>query len=104
MKGEDAVVKLPHNLAPGNYMIRHEIIALHLANSKGGAEFYAGCVQLKVGGIETGFPRKDGLVKLPGAYSDNDPGIFVPNVKWLTVSSYIDPLIHSLDFRAWCCV
>jgi hypothetical protein len=80
MNGGVASVTLPENIAPGNYMFRHEIIALHLANSKGGAEFYAGCAQLKIGGSGTGVPSKDELVKLPGAYSDNDPGIFVPDV------------------------
>lgn len=80
MNGGVADVTLPTNIAPGNYMFRHEIIALHLANSKGGAEFYAGCAQLKIGGSGTGVPSDNELVKLPGAYSDNDPGIFVPNV------------------------
>lgn len=71
---------LPSNIAPGNYLIRHEIIALHLANSKGGAEFYPSCAQLKVGGSGTGKPNPDELVSLPGAYSDSDPGIFVPSI------------------------
>jgi len=78
--GADATVTLPKDIAPGNYIVRHEIIALHLANSKGGAEFYEGCVQLKIGGSGTGAPSKDELVKLPGAYSDTDPGIFDPTV------------------------
>jgi hypothetical protein len=80
MTGGVASVVLPRNLAPGNYLIRHEIIALHLATSVGGAEFYPACAQLKVGGSGTGVPKASELVKLPGAYSDNDPGIFAPNV------------------------
>ncbi|GLB41315.1 putative glycosyl hydrolase family 61 [Lyophyllum shimeji] len=80
MKGGTAAVTLPKTLAPGNYMIRHEIIALHLANSKGGAEFYPSCAQLRVGGSQTGKPTTDELVSLPGAYSDNDAGIFDPDV------------------------
>jgi len=71
---------LPKNLAPGEYLVRHEIIALHLANQKGGAEFYPSCQQIKVGGSGTGVPTKDELVSLPGAYSDDDPGIYTPNV------------------------
>jgi len=77
MNGALSTTTVPANLAPGNYMIRHEIIALHLANSPGGAEFYAGCVQAVVGGSGTGAPAAGDLVSLPGAYSDNDPGILV---------------------------
>jgi len=73
-------VKLPSNLAPGNYLLRHEIIALHLAVNKGGAEFYPACAQIKVGGSGTGQPEDDELVTFPGGYSDDDPGIFDPNV------------------------
>ncbi|EDR05413.1 glycoside hydrolase family 61 protein [Laccaria bicolor S238N-H82] len=51
-------------------------MALHLAISLGGAEFYPTCSQLTVGASGTGVPDPSGLVNLPGAYSDNDPGIF----------------------------
>ncbi|KAG6816724.1 hypothetical protein H0H87_003584 [Tephrocybe sp. NHM501043] len=77
--GAPASVTIPSTLAPGNYMIRHEIIALHLGESMGGAEFYPSCAQLKVGGSQTGAPTASELVSLPGAYSDNDPGIFDKN-------------------------
>ncbi|PPQ90713.1 hypothetical protein CVT25_005021 [Psilocybe cyanescens] len=78
--GQTVSVNLPKTLAPGNYLLRHEIIALHLATSKGGAEFYEGCSQLRVGGNQSGAPASSELVSLPGAYSDNDPGIFDPSV------------------------
>lgn len=78
--GGAASVQVPENIASGNYLMRHEIIALHLATSFNGAEFYPGCIQLSVGGSGNGVPRDSDLVKLPGAYSDNDPGIFDPNV------------------------
>jgi hypothetical protein len=74
---------IPETLAPGNYMVRHEIIALHLATAMGGAEFYEGCVQTRIGGNQTGAPSPSDLVSLPGAYSDSDPGIFDPNVRLL---------------------
>ncbi|KAJ3574602.1 hypothetical protein NP233_g1662 [Leucocoprinus birnbaumii] len=77
MQGKTADITLPSNIAPGNYLIRHEIIALHLADSKGGAEFYPSCAQLTVGGSGTGKPKDSELVSLPGAYSDTDPGILV---------------------------
>lgn len=73
-------VQIPSNIAPGNYMIRNEIIALHLAVTMGGAEFYPSCGQLQIGGSGTGKPAQSDLVKLPGAYKDTDPGIFDPNV------------------------
>lgn len=77
--GGVADVTIPANIKPGNYLVRHEIIALHLATSPGGAEFYPGCVQLKVGGNGNGVPKQSDLVSIPGAYSDNDPGIFDPD-------------------------
>jgi hypothetical protein len=78
--GGVAHATIPSNLAAGNYLIKHEIIALHLATSLGGAEFYEGCAQLKVGGNKNGHPAPNDLVSLPGAYSDNDKGIFDKNV------------------------
>ncbi|KAG6895561.1 hypothetical protein C0992_000609 [Termitomyces sp. T32_za158] len=80
MAGQPARVTLPANLASGNYLIRHEIIALHLATSLGGAEFYPSCSQFTVGGSQTGAPTGKELVSFPGAYNDNDPGIFDPQV------------------------
>lgn len=80
MTGGVATSQIPSNIAPGNYLLRHEIIALHLATSLGGAEFYPACAQITVGGSGTGAPQPSELVSLPGAYSDNDPGIFDPNV------------------------
>ena len=68
---------LPSTLASGGYLLRHEIIALHLADQPGGAEFYPGCIQIKVGGNQSGAPSPSELVRFPGAYKDNDPGILV---------------------------
>jgi hypothetical protein len=78
--GGVANASLPKTLAAKNYLIRHEIIALHLANSFGGAEFYPACAKTKVGGSETSSPIPDELVSIPGAYSDNDPGIYDPDI------------------------
>ncbi|KAJ7038370.1 glycoside hydrolase family 61 protein [Mycena alexandri] len=89
--GAVANVTLPSNIAPGAYLIRHEIIALHLADQKGGAEFYPSCSQIRIGGSGTGAPTASELVKLPGAYSDTDPGIFVPDVFDVPPPPYIFP-------------
>lgn len=79
-------VTIPSNLAPGNYLLRHEIINLALAQSSGGAEFYPSCSQLTVSGSGTGAPASSELVSFPGAYSDSDPGILVD------VSIFLAPL------------
>lgn len=75
MNGEAVSVTLPTNIAPGEYLLRHEIIALHTAMTAGGAEFYPSCTQIKVGGSKTGTPNA--TVSLPGAYKDTDAGILV---------------------------
>ncbi|KAF7304393.1 hypothetical protein HMN09_00841400 [Mycena chlorophos] len=84
-------VTLPSNIAPGNYLVRHEIIALHLATSLGGAEFYPSCTQIRVAGSGTGKPTQEELVTFPGAYSDTDPGILVPDVFDLPPPPYTFP-------------
>ncbi|KAJ3759946.1 hypothetical protein EV360DRAFT_5373, partial [Lentinula raphanica] len=52
----------------------HELIALQIAHTDGGAEFYPACVQVSIGGEGTSTPTGEELVQLPGAYSDTDPG------------------------------
>ncbi|KAF5319791.1 hypothetical protein D9611_012859 [Ephemerocybe angulata] len=91
MKGAKATATIPSNIAPGNYLIRHEIIALHLAIDKGGAEFYPACAQVKIGGSGTGTPSADELVSFPGAYSDTDPGIFLPDNSQFSKGNYKFP-------------
>ena len=71
-------------------MIRHEIIALHLATTKGEAEFYPSCSQIKVGGNQKGAPNADELVTFPGGYKDTDPGIYDPNV-YTPSAAYVFP-------------
>jgi len=71
-------VTLPTQLAPGEYLIRQEIVALHLAVTLGGAEFYPSCTQVRIGGSQSGTPNQ--TVSFPGAYNDNDPGIYVPDI------------------------
>ena len=74
VNNKPASVTLPTQIAPGDYLVRHEIIALHLAVTLGGAEFYPSCTQIRVGGSQTGTPNQ--TVSFPGAYNDNDPGIY----------------------------
>ncbi|KAJ7580637.1 hypothetical protein C8J56DRAFT_1057588 [Mycena floridula] len=58
-----ATATLSTNLAAGNYLVHHEVIALHNALSIDGAEFY---------------PSQ--LLSFPDASSDQDTGIYVPQV------------------------
>ncbi|KAF8596646.1 cellulose-growth-specific protein [Ceratobasidium sp. AG-I] len=61
---------LPSTLAAGEYLIRHELLAIHTSNQP---QFYPECAQLKIttGGSATGSPT----VKFPGGYSASDPSI-----------------------------
>jgi len=77
--GEPANITIPSNIAPGNYLLRSELISLQLAVSVGGAEFYPACIQLSIGGSGTGAPQSSEVCKFPGCYSDTDPGIYDPN-------------------------
>ncbi|SPN99234.1 uncharacterized protein DNG_02271 [Cephalotrichum gorgonifer] len=72
-------VRIPADLAPGPYLLRAELIALHEADARfdqnpiRGAQFYPNCVQLMVGGNGT-VELPEG-VSFPGAYSFEDPGV-----------------------------
>ncbi|KAF9447739.1 lytic polysaccharide monooxygenase [Macrolepiota fuliginosa MF-IS2] len=74
------------NISPGNYLLRAEVIALHVASSAGGAQFYPACFQLSVTGSSSGSPP---TVKIPGAYSAQDPGILIDIHQTLT--DYVVP-------------
>ncbi|KAI2602812.1 glycoside hydrolase family 61 protein [Hypoxylon sp. NC1633] len=67
-------VTIPSNIAPGDYLLRAETIALHTASQAGGAQFYVTCYQITVTGGGSANPTG---VKFPGAYSASDPGIKV---------------------------
>ena len=64
---------IPECLAPGYYLVRHEIIALHAAWEYPGAQFYPGCHQLEITG--SGSTTPSDLVAFPGAYAGSDAGI-----------------------------
>ncbi|PPQ89045.1 hypothetical protein CVT25_006715 [Psilocybe cyanescens] len=65
---------VPKDIAPGNYLVRAEVIALHVASSVGGAQFYMSCYQVNVASSGS---TKPSTVKFPGAYSASDPGILI---------------------------
>ena len=100
MNGNPANVTIPSTLESGQYLIRHEIIALHLATTLGGAEFYPSCTQVtplvvpllenrsmlisvaqvNISGSQVGVASSSEEVTFPGGYSDTDPGIYDPDV------------------------
>ncbi|KAH7067439.1 glycoside hydrolase [Paraphoma chrysanthemicola] len=66
-------VKIPAKLAPGNYVLRHEIIALHGGRGDNGAQLYPQCINLKIGGSGSVAPTAG----IPGTslYKRDTPGI-----------------------------
>jgi hypothetical protein len=66
--------KIPAGLAPGNYLIRHELIALHQANNP---QWYAECAQIVVTGSGTAQPDSSYKAAIPGYASNNDANIRV---------------------------
>lgn len=74
-KGKVATVNIPKNLAPGSYVLRHEIIALHEANQQNGAQNYPMCVNIQVSGTGTDAPTG---VPASALYKANDPGVSTP--------------------------
>ena len=63
---------IPQKTPPGEYLVRVEHIGLHEGH-KNRAQFYMTCAQLKIEGPGGGTPAP--LVKIPGIYKKQDPGI-----------------------------
>lgn len=68
-QGASWTVTIP-SIKPGEYILRHEILGLHVAGTRMGAQFYPACVQIKVGG--SGIKSLPAGVGLPGAYNPDD--------------------------------
>ncbi|KAH1298047.1 hypothetical protein KXX11_007185 [Aspergillus fumigatus] len=80
------LVEIPPTIAPGYYVLRHELIALHGAGSQNGAQNYPQCFNLQITGSGTAQPSG---VKGTELYSPTDPGILV-NI-YNALSTYIVP-------------
>ncbi|KAI1841081.1 hypothetical protein JX266_012739 [Neoarthrinium moseri] len=65
-------VRIPETIKPGLYVVRHEILSLHIENKP---QFYPECAHLNISGTGSAVPPKDYRVKFPGAYRDDDPSI-----------------------------
>ena len=66
-------VTIPANLAPGSYVLRHEIIALHSAGQQNCAQAYPQCINIEVTGGGSATPN--GGEPATSFYTPTDPGI-----------------------------
>ncbi|KAL1836237.1 hypothetical protein VTJ49DRAFT_5399 [Mycothermus thermophilus] len=68
---------LPKSLKPGRYLVRQEVIALHMADKREpgrGPEFYPSCAQLEVTGSGTAVPPQK--FDINQGYSKNETGLW----------------------------
>jgi cellulase len=70
--GNRWTVTIPSNTAPGKYVLRHEIIALHSAGNQNGAQFYPQCINIEVTSGGSGRPSGSPATSF---YRANDPGV-----------------------------
>ncbi|KAI9681681.1 MAG: hypothetical protein M1822_007033 [Bathelium mastoideum] len=85
-------VKIPTDIEAGDYLLKAEVIALHVASSSGGAQFYTSCFQLTVSGSGSAVPS---TVLFPGAYSASDPGILINIYQSLSTYDAPGPTVYS---------
>ncbi|KAL0059815.1 hypothetical protein AAF712_013414 [Marasmius tenuissimus] len=79
---------IPKCIPSGQYLMRHEIIALHSAGQYPGAHwFYMECAQINV---TDGGNASSATVSFPGAYEGTDPGVTF-NLYWPPFTSYTIP-------------
>ena len=79
-------VKIPDNIVAGEYVLRHEIIALHSSGERDGAQNYPQCINIVVSGGRSEKPAGVVGTKL---YTAEDPGILV-NI-YQNLAEYIIP-------------
>jgi cellulase len=77
---------IPSDIAPGNYLLRGEILALHGAYAVNGVQPYVGCVELTISGSGAANPTG---VAFPGYYTNTDPGMIFSVYQSFT--SYVIP-------------
>lgn len=84
--GNKWTVTIPSTIARGNYVLRHEIIALHSAYDPNGAQNYPQCINLEITGSGTDALTSGTLGE--NLYKANEPGILISIYKDL---NYIIP-------------
>jgi hypothetical protein len=69
-------VQIPSDIKAGDYIIRHEIVALHYAvRENAGPEFLISCANVKV--LSDGTVEPKDTVRFPGAYKADTPSLKV---------------------------
>jgi hypothetical protein len=68
---------IPKTLVAGNYLIRHELLAIHQANTP---QFYPECAQLVVTGSGTASPAASFLTAIPAYAAASSPSINVSHL------------------------
>ncbi|KAH6635728.1 glycoside hydrolase, partial [Chaetomium tenue] len=72
LAGGDWDVTIPSSIKAGNYVLRHEILALHSAYDVGGAQFYPQCTNIQITGGGNDTPS--GVVGT-SLYTKDEPGV-----------------------------
>jgi cellulase len=90
--GNAWTVTVPKDIAPGQYVLRHEIIALHSAQDANGAQSYPQCISIEVTGSGTAEPEAVAATKL---YTPTDPGISLSIYNDLTSYEIPGPAVYS---------
>jgi len=63
---------IPSTLPAGNYLLRHELLAIHTSNAP---QWYPECAQITVTGGGSQAPTSAFLASIPGVYSMSDPNV-----------------------------
>ncbi|GAB1319430.1 hypothetical protein MFIFM68171_09640 [Madurella fahalii] len=83
------VVTIPSDIKSGDYVLRHEIIALHGAWDTNGAQAYPQCINLRV--TDGGDTEVSGGTSPMDFYNAEDPGIHISVYDGLTTYPYPGP-------------
>lgn len=83
---------IPSDIAPGNYLLRGEILALHGAYALNGVQPYVGCVELTISGSGSANPSG---VAFPGFYKNNDPGMLFNRYQGFTSYPIPGPALYT---------
>ncbi|KAF2181577.1 lytic polysaccharide monooxygenase [Zopfia rhizophila CBS 207.26] len=81
-------ITVPENLEQGAYLLRHEIIALHVPFSP---EFYPECAHFYVTGSGRERPSEEYLASIPGVWRDDDQAFHL--------SIYEEPTASRTEWR-----
>ncbi|KAJ6120552.1 hypothetical protein N7523_004832 [Penicillium sp. IBT 18751x] len=85
-------ITIPSTIEAGNYVLRHEIVALHSAENSNGAQNYPQCLNLKVTGGGSDSPSGTLGTEL---YKNTDPGILVNIYQSLSTYDIPGPALYT---------